>query len=300
MKHSVHTSEVRPNAALPVTEAYVRVLITGICGLVVDSDHAPLVVLMPDGRQPRFSSTDPSAEIPAHRAFVMFPASASAGSEREPDFTLRNGELGVCLLEREMLSLAGGTIEPLTTGGGSAEIINMRNICTHGVVAKGSVAFPPAGNVLAQVNLPSGHLSVHTLSEDNYSFEPRCRSVSLPQEGKLAEVVAVDLKINDASTLLLQSHAFSGSVSAGAITLSLAGTTPDKPLEISIGNAPLPDLGRWVDATPGGHQHDRDVHFELYYTLSPGPPPLPLTIPVRRATKVPHASNCPVALMPVE
>jgi len=297
MKHSkVRTPAARADGAnLPPTEAFVRIQITGICGLVVDSDHSPLVVVMPDGRECRFSSTDPAAEIPSHRAFAMFPIAAASG--READFTLKNGELGVCLLEREMLSLAGGTIE--SRGGGGDGIVNMANVCAHATAAKTCVAFPPLDGLLAQISLPSKNLSVQTLSEDEYSFAPRCQSVGRPQEGKIAEVVAVDLRVTDASTLMLQSHPFGGA-SAGPIELSLDGTTAASPLVISIGNVPLPDLRRWVDATPGGHHHDRDVHFELYYTLAPARPPLPLTIPVRRMTKVPRGSNCPVVTIPSE
>ena len=129
MKNSkVHTHEVRSNAAaLPVTEAFVRFHVTGICGLVLNSGHAPLLTIIPDGRRPRFSVTDPASEIPAHRAYVMFPAAAASG--READFNVKNGELGVCLLEQELITLAGGTIEPLPPKGNGAEIINISRVC---------------------------------------------------------------------------------------------------------------------------------------------------------------------------
>jgi hypothetical protein len=300
MKNSkVHTHEVRSNAAaLPVTDAYVRFHLTGICGLVLDSGHAPLLTIIPDGRRPRLSATDPTAEIPSHHAFVMFRAAAASG--READFKVKNGELGVCLLEHELITLAGGTIEPLPPKATPSEIINMAHVCGHMKAAKSCVAFPPREDVLAQVSLPSNVLSVQTLSEDDYTFEPPCALVTAPQTGKLAEVAAVDFHITDASTLMLESHAFGGGPSRDALVLSLEGTTAEAPLVITIGNSPLPDLQRYVDETPGGHQHDRDVHFELYYTLAAARPPLLPVIPVRQLTKVPHASNCPVALMDVE
>ena len=300
MKNSkVHTHEVRPKAAgAPVTEAFVRFHFTGICSLIVASDHSPLVAVIPDGRQSRFSTTDPSMQIPSHHAFVMFPAAAASG--READFKLKNGDLGVCLLQHELLSLAGGTIEPVEGSGSADAIIRMSNVCAHAVVAQDCVSHPPHDAVLAQVTIPSNALWVQTASEDDYTFEPRCGAVSKPHEGKLAEVAAVDLRIRDASTLLLLSHPFAGGAAHQPLELSLAGTSAEDPLVITIGNSPLPDLQRYVDAAPGGHQHDRDVHFELYYTLAPAAPPLPLTVPVRQQTKVPHASNCPVVIMDVE
>ena len=300
MKNSrVHAHEVRPKeTAAPVTEAFVRFHFTGICGLVVASDHSPLVAVIPDGRQGRFSTTDPSMQIPSHRAFVMFPAAAASG--READFKLKNGELGVCLLEHELLSLAGGTIEPVPESGSKDAIIRMSNVCAHALVAQDCVAHPPHDAVLAQVTIPSNALWVQTASEDDYAFEPRCNSVPKPHQGKVAEVAAVDLRIRDASTLMLLSHPFVGGAAREPLELSLAGTSAKEPLVITIGNSPLPDLHRYVDAAPGGHQHDRDVHFELYYTLTPAAPPLPLTVPVRQQTKVPHASNCPVVIMDVE
>jgi hypothetical protein len=301
MKNSkVHTHEVRSKeTTMPLTDAYVRFHITGICGLVVDSGHTPLVVLMPDGRQSSFSSTDPAEEIPSHRGIVMFPAAAASG--READFTVKNGELGVCLLEEELITLAGGTIGPGKPGAGStSEIVRMADVCSHARVARSNVAFPPSGSVLAQVSLPSNALWVQTLSEDSYTFEPRCSLVADPQEGQLAEVVAVDLHITDASTLMLVSHAYDGGPSSEPLVLSLDGTTPEAPLVVTIGNVPLPDLQRYVNETPGGHDHERDVHFELYYRLTAVPPPLPVTIPVKQMTKVPHASNCPSVIMDLE
>jgi hypothetical protein len=302
MKNSkVHTHEVRSNAAaLPVTEAFVRFQITGICGVVLNSGHAPLLTIIPDGRRPRFSVTDPSAEIPPHHAFVMFPAAAASG--READFNVKNGELGVCLLEQELITLAGGTIEPLAPPQGSTttEIVNLSRVCGHAKAAKSCVAFPPREGVLAQVSLPSDQLWVQTPSDDDYSFEPACTLIGDPQNGKLAEVAAVDFRISDASTLMLESHAFGGGPSHEALVLSLQGTTAKSPLVITIGNTPLPDLQRYVDESPGGHQHDRDVHFELYYTLAAANQLMLPTIPVRQLTKVPHASNCPPAIMDVE
>lgn len=300
MKNSkVHTHEVRSNAAaLPVTEAFVRFHLTGICGLVLNSGHAPLLTIIPDGRRPRFSVTDPASEIPPHHAVVMFPAFAASG--READFNVKNGELGVCLLEQELITLAGGTIEPLPPKGGSAEIVNMARVCDHAKMAKSCVAFPPREGVLAQVSLPSGQLWAQTLSDDDYAFEPPCAAVSDPQSGKLAEVAAVDFRITDASTLMLESHAFGGGPSREALVLSLQGTSAEQPLIVTIANSPLPDLQRYVDDTPGGHQHDRDVHFELYYTLAAASQLMLPTIPVKQMTKVPHASNCGPAIMEIE
>jgi len=300
MKNSkVHTHEVRSNAAaLPVTEAFVRFHVTGICALVLNSGHAPLLTIIPDGRRPRFSVTDPASEIPAHRAYVMFPAAAASG--READFNVKNGELGVCLLEQELITLAGGTIEPLPPKGNGAEIINISRVCGHAKAAKSCVAFPPREGVLAQVSLPSDRLWVQTASDDDYAFEPACSLISDPQSGKVAEVAAVDFRISDASTLMLESHAFGGGPSHDALVLSLAGTTAEAPLVVTIGNTPLPDLQRYVDQTPGGHQHDRDVHFELYYTLAAASQLMLPTIPVKQMTKVPHASNCGSAIMDVE
>lgn len=300
MKNSkVHTHEVRSNAAaLPVTEAFVRFHLTGICGLVLNSGHAPLLTIIPDGRRPRFSVTDPASEIPPHHAVVMFPASAASG--READFNVKNGELGVCLLEQELITLAGGTIEPLPPKGGAAEIVNMARVCGHAKAAKSCVAFPPREGVLAQVSLPSGQLWAQTLSDDDYSFEPPCAAVSDPQSGKLAEVAAVDFRITDASTLMLESHAFGGGPSREALVLSLEGTSAEQPLIVTIANSPLPDLQRYVDNTPGGHQHDRDVHFELYYTLAAASQLMLPTIPVKQMTKVPHASNCGPAIVEIE
>lgn len=298
MKNSkVHTHEVRSNAAaLPVTEAFVRFQLTGICGLVLNSGHTPLLTIIPDGRRPRFSVNDPASEIPSHHAFVMFSAAAASG--REPDFNVKGGELGVCLLEHELITIAGGTIEPLAPTGTAAEIVEMARVCSHMKAAKSCVSFPPREGVLAQVSLPSNMLWVETPSEDDYTFEPVC--VADPQTGKLAEVAAVDFRITDASTLMLESHAFGGGPSRDPLVLSLEGTTAEEPLVITIGNTPLPDLQRYVDQAPGGHQHDRDVHFELYYTLAAANPALLPVIPVRQLTKVPHASNCPVALMDAE
>jgi hypothetical protein len=176
----------------------------------------------------------------------------------------------------------------------------MTHVCSHMKAAKSCVSFPPREGVLAQVSLPSNMLWVQTLSEDDYTFQPPCALVTAPQIGKLAEVAAVDVRISDASTLMLESHAFGGGPSRDALVLSLEGTTAEAPLVITIGNTPLPDLQRYVDETPGGHQHDRDVHFELYYTLAAANSPLLPVIPVRQLTKVPHASNCPVALMDAE
>jgi len=301
MKNSkVHTHEVRSKAAaLPVTEAWVRFHLTGICGLVLNSGHTPLLTVIPDGRRPRFSVNDPAMEIPSHHAFVMFPAAAASG--READFNVKDGELGVCLLEQELITLAGGTIEPLPPKGTTTtEIINMARVCGHAKVAKSCVAFPPREDVLAQVSLPSGDLWVQTLSEDDYAFEPPCTLVTDPQTGQLAEVAAVDFHITDASTLMLESHAFGGGPSREALVLSLAGTSVEEPLIVTIANSPLPDLQRFVDNTPGGHEHDRDVHFELYYTLAATNPPLLPVIPVKQMTKVPHASNCGSAIMDVE
>ncbi|HJW95672.1 MAG TPA: hypothetical protein VJ901_18800 [Thermoanaerobaculia bacterium] len=290
----MNNSKVRTS---PVTEAFVRFHFTGICSLVTDSSHSPLVAVIPDGRQARYSSTDPSSQIPSHHAFVMFPAAAASG--READFIVKNGELGVCLLENELLSLAGGTIEPVAANGSADEIIRMSNVCSHATMANECIAHPPHERVLAQVNLPSNALWVQTLSEDEYTFDPPCSSVSEPMSGKLAEVAALDLRITDASTLMLVSHPFSGA-SRAALVLSLEGTSAEAPLVITIGNVPLPDLQRYVNEEEGHHHHDRDVHFELYYTLTPGSAPLPLTVPARQLTKVPHASNCPVAIMDVE
>jgi|GEM_PF-3408899 len=300
MKNSkVHTHEVRSKeTAMPLTDAYVRFHITGICGLVVDDGHTPLVVLMPDGRQSSFSSTDPAEEIPSHRGIVMFPAAAASG--READFTVKDGELGVCLLEEELITLAGGTIAPMSASGSTSEIVRMADVCGHALVARSNVAFPPSDSVLAQVSLPSSALWVQTLSEDSYTFEPHCSLVADPQEGLLAEVVAVDLHITDASTLMLVSHAYDGGPSSEPLVLSLDGTTVEAPLVVTIGNVPLPDLQRYVNETPGGHDHERDVHFELYYRLTAAPPPLPVTIPVKQMMKVPHASNCPSVIMDLE
>src|SRR5947209_19003206 len=104
MSSKVHTHEVRPNAAvLPVTDAYVRFHITGIVGLAIDSGHAPLIAMMPDGRIASASATDPAETIPPHHAFVMFPLAAATG--RAADYTLGGGTLGVCLLEHELLTL---------------------------------------------------------------------------------------------------------------------------------------------------------------------------------------------------
>jgi len=300
MKNSkVHAHEVRPKSALlPVTEAFVRIHITGICGLIVDGGHTPLLTVIPDGRQARFSVNDPTEEIPSHHAFVMFPAAAASG--RAADFNVKDGELGVCLLEHELITLAGGTIEPLPPGGGTSEITVMSRVCGHAQAAKSCVAFPPREEVLAQVSLPSNALWVQTLSEDDYAFEPLCDLVTDAQTGKLAEVVAVDFHITDASTLMLESHAYSGGPSSEALVLSLEGTSAEAPLIVTIGNTPLPDLQRYVDETPGGHEHDRDVHFELYYMLAASNPPLLPVIPVKQMTKVPHASNCPSVIMDVE
>lgn len=299
MSSKVHTHEVRSNAAvLPVTDAYVRFLITGIVGLAVDSGHTPLIAMMPDGRTPRASVTDPAETIPPHHAFVMFPLSAATG--RDVDFTLGSGTLGVCLLEHELLTLAGGTIASIPASGSTSEIIDFANVCGHTFAAKSCVSFPPNDNVLAQVSLPSSELWSQSISTDSYTFEPPCSLVTTPQSGQLAEVAAVDLHITDASTLMLVSHAFGGGPSRDALELALDGTTSGSPLIITIGNAPLADLQRYVDGASGGHEHDRDVHFELYYRLAATNPPLPPVIPFKVLTKVPHASNCPVALMPVE
>lgn len=298
MSSKVHTHEVRSNAAAVVTDAYVRFLITGIVGLAVDSGHTPLLAMMPDGRIARPSATDPAETIPPHHAFVMFPLAAATG--READLTLGSGTLGVCLLEHELLTLAGGTIASLPGGGSSSEIIDFAKVCGHTFAAKSCVSFPPNDNVLAQVSLPSNALWSQSLSTDSYTFQPPCSLVTAPQSGQLAEVAAVDLHITDASTLMLVSHAFGGGASRDALELALDGTTSAAPLVITIGNAPLADLQRYVDGTPGGHEHDRDVHFELYYRLAATNPPLPPVIPFKVLMKVPHASNCPVALMPVE
>lgn len=299
MKNSkVHTHEVRPKTASIVTDAYVRFHLTGIVGLAVDSGHTPLLAMMPDGRTESASVTDPMELIPPHHAFVMFPAAAETG--REVDFALGGGTYGVCLLEHELLTLAGGTIEPITPTASSAEIVNFVNICGHTFAAKDCISFPPRAAVLAQVSLPGNGLWSQSLSMDDYDFEPPCSLVTTPMSGQLAEVAAIDFHITDASTLQLVSHAFGGGPSRDAIELSLEGTTAAAPLIITIGNVPLPDLTRYVDGTPGGHDHDRDVHFELYYRLAATNPPLLPVIPHKVLAKVPHGSNCPVAMMPVE
>jgi hypothetical protein len=294
---AVHTHGVRPPAkrksAMPVTEAWVRIRITGICGLVIDNAHSDLVIVIPDARDSRFSVTEPTSAIPAHNAFLMYPKAAASG--READFYVGNGELGVCLLAREMLSLEGGTIVPLASER-SDEIVDMATVCAHGAIDPAFVAFPPAPGVLAQVHVPSNGMATHVASDDDYTFQPTCRAVPSPYSGRLAEVIAVDLRIDDASTLILHSHPFSGSAAAEDVVLSLQGTSAAAPLEVTIGNVPLPDLQRFVGDAEGGHKHDRDIHFELYYTLAAEPPALP-TIPVRRA-KVPHAGNCPCVILP--
>jgi len=299
MKNSkVHKHEVRSKtAALPTTDAYVRFHFTGICGMIAGSGHSPLLAVIPDGRRNRLASTDSTAEIPSHYAFVMFPVAAASG--RAPDFLVGDGSLGVCLLEHELITMAGGTITALPAGGSTTEIVKMSRVCGHAKVAKSCVSFPPNDAVLAQVSVPSDALYVQTLSDDDYTFDPPCSLVTDPQTGKIAEVGAVDLQVADSSTLELQSHAFAGGPPRDTLTLSLEGTTSAAPLIVTIGNVPLPDLQAYISGT-GGHVHDRDVHFELYYQLAATMPPLPVVIPVRVMTMVPHASNCPIVDMDVE
>lgn len=300
MKNSkVRTSDVRAKgAALPVTDAFVRLHFTGICAMVPDNGHTPMLAVIPDGRRNRASATDPTMEIPSHYAFVMFPAAAASG--READYTVHSGDFGVCLLEDELITLAGGTIAPVTVTGSTAEIVNMARVCGHAKAERSTVTFPPREGVLAQVSVPSNGLYVQSLSDDNYEFQPPCSVVTNPQTGQIAEVGAIDLHITDSSTLMLVSHAFRGGPSREPLVLSLEGTTAEDPLIVTVGNVPLPDLLRYVDATPGGHVHDRDVHFELYYLLTSNEP-LPPVIPVKQMLmKVPHGSNCPIVSMDTE
>jgi hypothetical protein len=280
------------------TTAYVRLLITGICALITDNEHTPLLAVMPDGREPRLSATDPALQIPSHHAFVMFPAASIVDTEphRDADYFVSGGDLAVCLLEDEMLSLAGGSISGVASSGSSTEIVRMPDVCVHAKAQPAYTTFPPAAGVLAQVQVPSNALVTNTASEHTFTFEPPCAGVTTPQSGNLAEVVQVDLQVDDASTLQLVSHPFSGGAAMRPIVLSLDGTTYEAPLEVTIGNVPLPDLLRYVGDQPAAPHGDRDVHFELYYTLVaniPQPPPIPIM-----HMMVPHASNCPSAIMP--
>jgi hypothetical protein len=175
----------------------------------------------------------------------------------------------------------------------------MSRVCGHAKAEKSTVSFPPRKGVLAQVVVPSAALWGESETDDSYTYEPHCDLVTDPQSGTYADVGALDLRISDASTLMLVSHAFGGGPSRPPIELSLDGTTADAPLIVTIGNVPLADLRRYVDEAPGGHEHERDVHFELYYLLAKTPP-VPLVVPIQQMTKVPHASNCPIAIMDLE
>jgi hypothetical protein len=293
-KKSSHAHRPSAAAAVVTTQAYVRLLFTGICRLICDNPHTPLVVLMPDGREARASSTDPSLVIPSHHAFVMYAQSAvdTTQPHRDPDLLVASGANAVCLLEEEMLSLAGGTIVGIPPTGSTTGVVDMGKVCTHAKPDPMYATFPPAAGVLAQVQVPYNQFCAHALSTHSVTFSPLCTGVTTPFSGQVAEVVRVDLEIDDASTLMLISHPFGGGPAEAPIVLSLSGTTSTAPLEITFGNTPLPDLLRWQGDLPAGPPHgDRDVHFELYYMLAPN---------VQQAVPIPimssmllGQSNCP-------
>ncbi len=255
----------------------VKLIISGICIVVPGDETRPSRVTCPNATAGTVSSS--GAPIPPHYPYLIIDESSLADPKVAATSTFRMGPGGsqlVWILDSASIRLKETPLED--TGRTSLnDAVDLARIWPGKGKVKAEywdVAKHP-GKVSARLDLPAGDLATGALSPITFEFKPK--QTTTPVVQRASEEIVARVKVPSA-TLLIRNHGDVAKYQDLQIGLQ---SRNGKPVEVSIGNAPLNDV---LLMPRSRHHHSAGMHdFELFYRLFTAPPQRP---PIPNAKEV--------------